>query len=62
MNRRDWIKGLGLGVGAGAVGLMSPSNAFAAEARRGTKSLAPLKITKVRAIKTAPQRARLVVV
>ena len=63
MNRRDWIKGFGLGATAGALGVMSPATAFAAEADTKTnKSLAPLKITKVRAIKTAPQRARLVVV
>jgi mannonate dehydratase len=63
MNRRDWIKGLGLGVGAGAVGLLSRTNTLAAETGvQPGKALAPLKITKVRAIKTAPQRTRLVVV
>ena len=62
MNRRDWIKGLGLGT-AGAVSLFSRGDVFAADANAVTsKTLPPLKITKVRAIKTAPQRSRLVVV
>ena len=62
MNRRDWIKGLGLGT-AGAVGMFSRGNLFAADANAlASKALSPLKITKVRAIKTAPQRARFVVV
>lgn len=63
MNRRDWIKGVGLGATAGALGVLARQDAFAAEAvTRASKGLARLKITKVRAIKTAPQRARLVVV
>jgi len=60
MNRRDWIKTLGLSATAGACGMLDARAADAIEkANRGS---APLKITKVRAIKTAPQRARLVVV
>src|SRR5438105_9339934 len=63
MNRRDWIKRLGLGATAGALGVLSRPNAFAAETKiRSTGSLPRLKITRVRAIKTAPQRTRLVVV
>jgi mannonate dehydratase len=63
MNRRDCIKGLGLSVAAGAFGMLSHADSFAAEAvAKASKGLAPLKITKVRAIKTAPQRARLLVV
>ena len=63
MNRRDWIKGLGLGLTAGAFDVSSRSNAFAAAAiAKVSQGFAPLKITKVRAVKTAPQRARLVVV
>src|SRR5213592_1651686 len=63
MNRRDWIKRLGLGTTAGALGVLSRADAFAAEtSTQATRRLAPLKITKVRAIKTAPQRTRLVVV
>lgn len=63
MNRRDWIKGFGLGATAGVFGVFSPRDAFPAETLpKAAKGLAPLKISKVRAIKTAPQRARLVVV
>src|SRR5687767_6133026 len=63
MNRRDSIKVLGLGATAGTLGLLPGGNAVGAEpAARRTRGLAPLTITKVRAIKTAPQRARLVVV
>src|SRR5437773_4370423 len=63
MNRRDWIKQLGLGATAGAFGVLSRADAFSAEPKvNAVKTLAPLKITKVRAIKTAPQRSRLVVV
>jgi len=63
MNRRDWIKRLGLGATAGALGVLPRADAFAAETKvRPTGSLPRLKITRVRAIKTAPQRTRLVVV
>ena len=63
MNRRDWIKRLGLGATAGALGVLSRADAFAAETKvQSTRSLPRLKITRVRAIKTAPQRTRLVVV
>ncbi len=62
MHRRDWIKGMGLGT-AGAIGMLSRGSLFAADANTtASKTLPPLKITKVRAIKTAPQRTRLVVV
>src|ERR1043166_6666826 len=63
MNRRDLIKSLALGTAAGSLGCMSQSEAKAAEPRTtATQPLLPLKITKVRAIQTAPQRTRLVVV
>jgi len=63
MNRRDWIKRLGLGATAGALGVLPRADAFAAETKvQSTGSLPRLKITRVRAIKTAPQRTRLVVV
>jgi len=63
MNRRDWIKRLGLGATAGALGVLSRADALGAEAKvPSTGSLPRLKITRVRAIKTAPQRTRLVVV
>jgi len=63
MNRRDWSKRLGLGATAGALGVLSRADALGAEAKvPSTGSLPRLKITRVRAIKTAPQRTRLVVV
>src|SRR4026208_2394040 len=63
MNRRDSIKMLGLGATAGALGMLSRRDGMAAPpAVTMSKSLGPVKIAKVRAIKTAPQRARLVVV
>ncbi|PYM13523.1 MAG: starvation-sensing protein RspA [Verrucomicrobia bacterium] len=63
MNRRDWIKQLGLGATAGAFGVLSRADAFAADTdAKAVKGLASLKITRVRALKTAPQRTRLVVV
>jgi mannonate dehydratase len=63
MNRRDWIKGLGLAAAGGAAGMFTPIRGRAADlAAIVGKTLPPVKITKVRAIKTAPQRARLVVV
>jgi mannonate dehydratase len=63
MNRRNWIKGLGAGATAGALGMLTRADLFAAETvAKATKGLSPLKITRVRAIKTAPQRARLLVV
>src|SRR5687768_13756498 len=60
MNRRDWIKTLGLGATAGAFGMID--SRAAENVAKANRRSAPLKITKVRAIKTAPQRARLVVV
>jgi mannonate dehydratase len=63
MNRRDWIKTLGLSAAASALGQVDRPEVLAAEAGGpATAGLPPLKITRVRAIKTAPQRARLVVV
>src|SRR5437773_1899483 len=63
MNRRDWIKQLGLGATAGAFGVLSRADAFSADTdAKAVKGLASLKITRVRALKTAPQRTRLVVV
>jgi mannonate dehydratase len=64
MNRRDMLKGAGLGAAAALFGLAGkPDNALAEETSKTTKSLGPLKITKVRAILTAPQpRTRFVVV
>ena len=63
MNRRDWIRGLGVGVTVGAIGGLSRQDIHAAEiSAKAARASAPLKITRVRAIKTAPQRPRLVVV
>jgi mannonate dehydratase len=59
MNRRDLIKGAGLGTAAAALGLWKSRALTAAE----TPHLGPLKITKVRPILTAPHpRIRFVVV
>src|SRR3989475_410928 len=63
MNRRNLIKTIALGTTAGGVGGLGKSDAISAESyATANKALPPLKITKVRAIRTAPQRTRLVVV
>lgn len=64
MNRRDMLKGIGLGATAAVVGLaVKPEDALSQDAQKTSKGLSPLKITKVRAILTAPQpRTRFVVV
>jgi len=55
MNRRDIIKGAGLGTAAALLGTWRPGRAGAAETvTRGTSRLGPLKITGVRPILTAP--------
>ena len=63
MTRRDYFKGLGLGAMAGAVNLFAQNDArieeATARANRGSKQV---RITKIRAIPTAPQRTRLLVV
>ena len=62
-SRRDWIKGFGLGVTAGALGLSSCTDASAAEATtKAGRGSGPLRITKVRAFATRPARVNLVVV
>ncbi|TKJ32563.1 MAG: starvation-sensing protein RspA [Planctomycetes bacterium B3_Pla] len=63
MNRRNLIKGVGLGIAAGALGVSSRSDeAVAGTYAKATKGLPPLKITGVKAILTAPQGIRLCVV
>jgi len=63
MNRRNLIKGFGLGIAAGTLGIISKSDeAIANEYAKATKGLPSLKITNVKAILTAPQRIRLCVV
>ncbi|MEK7686528.1 MAG: enolase C-terminal domain-like protein [Verrucomicrobiota bacterium] len=63
MKRRDLMKGLGLGAAAGALGFFGRTDEATAQTySKATKGLAPLKITKVKAILTNPQGQRLVVV
>lgn len=63
MDRRNLIKQMGLGIAAGTLGIVSKSDeALANTYAEATKGLAPLKITNVRAILTAPQGIRLCVV
>ena len=63
MDRRDMLKGLGLGTMVGALGVRDAGNAaLAGTYAKATKGLPPLKITNVKAILTAPQRIRLCVV
>lgn len=63
MNRRDLMKGLGIGAAAGAFGFFGRnSEALAQQYAAATKGLAPLKIKRVRAIQTNPQGQRLTVV
>lgn len=63
MNRRDCLKGLGAGAMAGAMGLLEQRNIVAAEAsEKAARGSGPVKITRVKAIATAPQRSRLLVV
>jgi mannonate dehydratase len=64
MNRRDMIKGTGLGAMGAILGLPAAAGQSAgAELPAPARNLGPLKITKVRAILTAPQpKTRFVVV
>jgi len=64
MNRRDLFKQAGWGTAAGLLGFITSREAAHAEtAAQPPPGLAPLKITKVRPILTAPQtRIRFVVV
>ncbi|MGA1236639.1 MAG: enolase C-terminal domain-like protein [Limisphaerales bacterium] len=62
MKRRDLLKSLGLGTAAGAYALFDRPRLQSAEYANATRGLAPLKITRVRAIQTAPQGNRLTVV
>jgi len=63
MDRRELIKNLGFGATLGALGVLSkPDPAVAQTYSQATKGLPPLKITKVKAILTAPQGIRLCVV
>jgi mannonate dehydratase len=63
MNRRNLMKGVGLSIAAGTLGIISKTDkAIANEYAKATKGLPPLKITNVKAILTTPQRIRLCVV
>ena len=67
MNRRDAMKTFSLGAATGALGCLAKFNSVFAQdapkaAEKAGKASAPLKITKVRAILTAPQNIRLMVV
>ena len=62
MNRRNALKGLGMGA-FGALGFnASAPDACADQIQNAAKGLEPLKITKVRAITTSPMSARLVII
>lgn len=63
MDRRDLIKGLGLGTISGVLGLFRSQNDALAEVySKATKGLPALKITNVKSILTAPAGIRLCVV
>ncbi|MHC4521267.1 MAG: enolase-like domain-containing protein [Planctomycetota bacterium] len=63
MDRRDMLKGLGLGTMVGALGMRPMGDvALAGTYEKATKGLPPLKIRNVKAILTAPQGIRLCVV
>jgi mannonate dehydratase len=63
MNRRELMKGMSLGAALGSFGLIQkPLSADAQVAESYKKGSAPLRITRVRSILTAPQGARLCVV
>ena len=63
MNRRDMLKSSGLSVAAAFLGLAAtPGKARSEDQPKSSNGSSPLKITKVRAILTAPQKVRFVVV
>src|SRR5438309_10388 len=63
MNRRDMLKGSGLSAAAALFSLGGAlEKAWARDQTDANKGTTPLKITKVRAILTAPQKVRFVVV
>jgi mannonate dehydratase len=63
MNRRKLIKGVGLGMAAGTLGIATKSDeAIASTYAKATNGLPHLKITNVKSILTAPKGIRLCVV
>ena len=65
-SRRETLKKLGVGSTAGILGLFGGISNAQAREEKGTpnyaKAMKPIKITKVRAIATAPQGSNLIVV
>ncbi|RRA99045.1 enolase C-terminal domain-like protein [Larkinella rosea] len=65
-SRRETLKKIGLGSGAGLLGLFGGISTAEARERQGTpsyaKAMAPVKIKSVKAIATAPQGSNLIVV
>jgi hypothetical protein len=57
MNRRDYLKGLGLGAFGGAASLLAQTDSRTIDTK-STRPSGKVTITKVRPIMTAPQRAR----
>src|SRR5438552_13983377 len=63
MNRRDYLKALGVAGISGAFANLHAAEATAGEKlAKATRGSAKVRITNIRAIQTAPQRTRLVVV
>ena len=63
LSRRNLLKTLGLGTTAGALGMFGAMNETSAKSyRQATRGLAPITITNVKAIATAPQGIELIVV
>lgn len=67
MNRRNAVKTFGLGAALGGLGILEKINTTFAQAdekaaEKTAKASGPVKITKVRALLTAPQNIRLMVV
>lgn len=63
LSRRHLLKTLGLGTTAGAMGMFGSMNEATAQSyQQATKGLAPITITNVKAIATAPQGIELIVV
>ncbi|MEM7369156.1 MAG: enolase C-terminal domain-like protein [Bacteroidota bacterium] len=63
LSRRNLLKTLGLGTTAGAMGMFGSMNEATAQTyQQATRGLAPITITNVKAIATAPQGIELIVV
>jgi len=63
LSRREIMKGLGVGAVAGGMSLFARSESLLAQlAEQTNRGAAPVRIRQVRAITTAPQNIRLVVV